>query len=108
MGLFGKRAEAKAREQQQREAEEQREAAEAADPLAPLKRQFASALARGQLDDASGTLDGYLAEHPSDSGPADYEREASLLEQAAPIRRALAANQTDEAVELLIAWDVRP
>jgi len=108
MGLFNRRAEAREREQQQREAEEQRQAAEAADPLAPMKRQFAGAVARGRLDDASSTLNAYLADHPSDSGPADYEHGPSLLEQAAPVRRALAADQTDQAVELLIAWEIRP
>jgi len=108
MGLFSRRAEAREREQEQREAEERRAAAEAADPLAPLKQQFSVAVGRGRLDDASSTLNAYLADHSSDSGPADYEHQASLLEQAAPVRRALSEDRLDSAVQLLLDWEIRP
>jgi hypothetical protein len=108
MGLFSRRAEAKAREEEARVAAEERAAAEAADPLAALKRQFAAAAERGRLDEASDTLNRYLAENPGDSGPAEYEAEASLLERAAPVRRALQAQQLDEAAELLENWPLEP
>lgn len=112
MGWFGKRAERKAREEQERvEAEEQarkRAEAEAADPNAGLKQQFYAAVARGSLDDASAVLDRYLADNPSDPGPADYEPSMSLLEHAALVRRALTAEQPDEAAEILASWDIKP
>jgi hypothetical protein len=108
MGLFGRRAAARAREEEARVAAEERAAAEAADPLAPLKRQFAAAVERGRLDEASDTLNRYLGDNPSDSGPAKYEATASLLERAAPVRRALRAQQLDEAAELLERWPLEP
>ncbi len=108
MGLFGRRAEARAREEEARVAAEEREAAEAADPMAPMKRQFATAAARGSLDEASELLDRYLADHPSDGGPAEYEVEVSLLERAAPVRRALRDQNLDEAAELLQGWPLKP
>lgn len=108
MGLFTRKAEAKAREEEERLEAEARAAAEAADPLAPLKRRFANAVQSGKLDQASEVLDQYLAENPIDGGPADYESGPSLLERAAPVRRALKAQQLDEAVELLENWPLSP
>lgn len=108
MGLFNRRAEARAREEQARAAAEAQAAAEGADPLSPLKRQFVAAVERGKLDDASGVLDQYLADNPTDDGPAEYESEVSLLERAAPVRRALRAQQLDEAAELLERWPLSP
>lgn len=89
-------------------AAEEQATAEAADPIAPLKRQFAAAAERGRLDEASDTLNHYLADYPRDSGPAEYETKASLLERAAPARRALQARQLDEAAELLERWPLEP
>jgi hypothetical protein len=108
MGLFGRRAEARAREEEAQAAAEERAAAEAADPVAPLKRQFFVAVERGSLDEASDALNRYLAESPSDNGPAEYEAEMSLLERAAPVRRALQGQQLDEAAELLEHWPLKP
>jgi hypothetical protein len=104
MGLFSKRAEARAREAEAQVEAERVAAARAADPLAPAKSQFFTAVERGRLDEASEVLDRYLA----DGGPADYEEQPSLLERAAPVRRALDAQQLDEAAELLASWDLRP
>ncbi len=108
MGLFSGRAEARAREEEARAAADERAAGEAADPLTPMKRQFAVAAERGRLDEASDVLDRYVAANPSDSGPADYEAQASLLERAAPVRRALRAQQLDEAASLLERWPLEP
>jgi hypothetical protein len=108
MGLFSGRREARERAEAARVAAEEREAAEAADPMTPLKRQFAGAAGGGRLDEASSLLDQYLADHSSDGGPAEYETEPSLLERAAPVRRALRASKLDEAAELLEAWPLSP
>ena len=108
MGLFSRRAEARQREEAARAADEKQAAAEAADPIAALKRQFVAAAGGGRLDEASGLLDQYLADHSSDGGLANYETEASLLERAAPVRRALRASDLDRAAELLEAWPLKP
>jgi hypothetical protein len=108
MGWFSRRAETKKLEEAARVAVEEQEAAAAADPLAPLKGQFGSAAGEGNLGEASRILDSYLRENPSDGGPAEYEADVSLLERAAPIRRAIQAQQLDKAAELLERWPLSP
>jgi hypothetical protein len=108
MGWFNKRAEAREREEQLLLQTEEREKAEAADPKASLKCEFAAAVERGGLDDAAAVLNRYLDEFKVDGGPAEYESGPSLLERAAPARRALNDGQLDAAAEILSSWKIQP
>lgn len=79
--------EASTRKRQEETAARRQAEADAADPDTALERQFATAVTRGDLGNASDVLNRYLAENVD--GVEDWREGMSLLEHAALARRAL-------------------